>query len=247
MKLLRRLAVYVVYLAPFILLYWLYEHVRALAVSATVPVHYEEYVRFEERLFGIPLSLWFASHRNLLFDVVAGVVYALHPVYFIVFAIVVMLKRLEHYGRLVLAFTLSSAVAVLVYALYPTEPPWMVFVGVERPPNLILKLVELVTGAKIDPNPYAAMPSMHVCMAVIFSVCLWRMCRGRVCRVAAVSWPLLMAFSTIYTVNHYLADVIAGAALGIASCAISDHLLPRLEDSGLGVVVRRWLHRHLQG
>ena len=235
----RRVAVYLLKLAPFIILYWLYEHVRALAVGRELPVHYSAYVLFEARLFGQPLSLWFAAHRSIVLDVIAGIVYALHPVYFIVFAVVVLLKNERLYGELVAAFTVSSAVAVTAYALHPTEPPWMVYPGIARPPNLILELVELVAGVRIDPNPYAAMPSMHVCMAVIFAWCAWRMTQKRVYRLAAASWPLLMSFATLYTVNHYLADILAGGTLGLVSCWLAGRLAKLTSNPRIAAVVQR--------
>jgi membrane-associated phospholipid phosphatase len=227
-KVLRRIIVYLLKLTPFLILYWLYEYVRAVVVAKEIPVHYAPYVGMEIQLFGKPLGLWFAAHRNILLDIIAGLVYALHPVYFIVFAIIMLIKDVKLYRELVVSFTIASIVALTVYALYPTEPPWMVYPGIVRPPNLILRFIELMTGVRIDPNPYAAMPSMHVCMATIFAWFTWKSSSRRTYRIAAVSWPLLMSFATLYTVNHYVADIAAGALLGVFSCWLAKRLMEKV-------------------
>ena len=96
---------------------------------------------------------------------------------------------------------------------------------VERPPNLVIKLVELVTGARVDPNPYAAMPSMHVGMAVIFGYYYVKLCGGsRRSILVALAWIASMSFATIYTANHYIVDVAAGLALGYVASLLGDML-----------------------
>ncbi|HID41415.1 MAG TPA: phosphatase PAP2 family protein, partial [Pyrodictium sp.] len=66
-------------------------------------------------------------------------------------------------------------------------------------------------------NPFAAMPSMHVCMATIFAY-YYRQMNGRI--ASGIAWITLMAFSTLYTANHYLVDVVAGSILGLVSCYV---------------------------
>ncbi|BEP17740.1 hypothetical protein PYJP_10920 [Pyrofollis japonicus] len=220
---------YTLYFLPFLVAYMLYESIRAIVVSVRGLVYYGFLLEMSKKLFGTPLTLVLASHRNIVLDIVAGVVYALHPIYFFLFAVYALLKSKRVFEYLLAAFIVSSAVAITVYVVMPSAPPWIALPGVQRPPNFLLEILEKLTGARIDPNPYAAMPSMHLAMATIFAYYYYRL-RHRL--VLPITWVTLMAFSTMYTLNHYFVDVVAGIALGLVSCIIADRYLgPRLGNS----------------
>ena len=219
---LREIARYTLYFLPFLVAYIAYESARAIVVRFRGLVYYSVLLDASRRLFGTPLTLVLASHRNIVLDIVAGIVYALHPVYFFLFAIYVLVKDRRLFENLLAAFILSSVVAVTVYIMWPCAPPWIALPGVQRPPNFLLRALEFVTGARIDPNPYAAMPSMHLAMAAIFAYYYYK---ARKEPLVPLSWVVLMAFATMYTLNHYFVDIVAGIALGIVSCIVADKYL----------------------
>ncbi|KSW12018.1 hypothetical protein CF15_04350 [Pyrodictium occultum] len=203
---------------PFIVVYIGYESARDIALrlhgaAAFIPT---ASIDAERRLFGETLAAFFAAHRSLALDVAANLVYALHPLYFLVFSFYMLFRRPRLFRGLLLSFLAASSVATLVFALYPTAPPWVALPGVNRPPNSLLKLQEAILGmgTPVDPNPFAAMPSMHVCVATLFAYYLWRL-TGR--RLPGAAWVLVMALATFYTANHYLLDAVAGILLGLAS------------------------------
>lgn len=66
-------------------------------------------------------------------------------------------------------------------------------------------------------NPIAAMPSHHVAFAVVTSAALADRVRPGLPRLAAQSYAPVVAFVVISTANHYVLDVLAGAALGMAA------------------------------
>ncbi|BES81970.1 phosphatase PAP2 family protein [Pyrodictium abyssi] len=204
-------------IVPFLAAYAGYELARSAALALRGVIVYEPLVGIERRLFGEPLAVILSVHRNELLDIVTGIVYAVHPLYFLAFSLYLLYRCVGLFRSLLASFVIASTVATLVYALYPTAPPWIAIPGVSRPPNLLLELAEAILGSRVDPNPFAAMPSMHVCMATIFAYYYWRM-SGRV--VPGAAWVVLMAFSTLYTANHYLVDVVAGSILGLASCHV---------------------------
>ncbi|ABM80667.1 phosphatase PAP2 family protein [Hyperthermus butylicus] len=213
------------YMVPFVLAYAGYEMARGIAFRLQSYAVYAPYVDLEVALFGVPLAVYFQFHRLLVLDIYTGIVYALHPVYFFAFAVLLAFREPKLFRRLLAAFLVASAVAITVYVLSPTAPPWIALPCIERPPNLVLKLVELVMGARIDPNPYAAMPSMHVGMAVIFGYYYVKLYGGsRRSLLVAVAWVASMSFATVYTANHYVADVAAGLALGYAASLLGDKL-----------------------
>jgi hypothetical protein len=90
------------------------------------------------------------------------------------------------------------------FALYPLSPPWMTD-DVTR----VFYLMHPEVAGK-DPNPYAAMPSLHVALpAVVVLWYGWRSTWGK----WIAGYTSLIALTVVYSGDHYVADVIAGALL----------------------------------
>src|SRR5919201_7145231 len=109
-------------------------------------------------------------------------------------------------------FVVAMAIALVGYIVLPTAPPrffpeWGFFdsvsdmVGVSHDSVAVNALF----------NPYAAIPSMHVCFALMISVTLARLCKHRVTSIAWGLYPLLVVFVIVATGNHFLSDAILGA------------------------------------
>jgi membrane-associated phospholipid phosphatase len=124
------------------------------------------------------------------------------------------------------------ALGLLLYGLLPTSPPWIEATVDDQ------MLVHRITRASnagetrdpdqvytffTDPNPIAAMPSLHTAITVVMAAALWRV--RPALGIAGGVYALAMGFSLIYLGEHYLIDVLAGAALAIS----------------VTVVVGRWL------
>ena len=69
-------------------------------------------------------------------------------------------------------------------------------------------------------NPLAALPSHHAAFAVVTGSGLAARARG-VRRVAWAAYPPLVAVVVVATANHFVLDVVAGAALGAAARALT--------------------------
>ena len=83
-------------------------------------------------------------------------------------------------------------------------------------------------------NEFAAMPSLHVAWALWAGWLIASHARRRVVRVAGVAYPILTALVVMSTGNHYLLDVLAGAAvLGLAAAIV---LAPRSSRGRIGAV-----------
>jgi hypothetical protein len=61
-------------------------------------------------------------------------------------------------------------------------------------------------------NPYAAVPSMHCCNALLIGWSLSQMVTWRPARVFWALYPLLMAWVVVSTGNHWILDAFLGAA-----------------------------------
>ena len=62
-----------------------------------------------------------------------------------------------------------------------------------------------------DPNPVAAMPSLH--QAITFTLFLFARHHSRWLAVVTLLYSLAMAFALVYTGEHYVIDAIVGSAI----------------------------------
>lgn len=106
----------------------------------------------------------------------------------------------------------TSGVALAIFWLYPVAPPRLVPALGFIDPAAIAGI-----GSVAPTNPYAAMPSLHAGWAVWSAVLAIAMWRSRLARAAWWMYPAVTAAVIVGTANHYLLDVIAGAALAVAS------------------------------
>ena len=105
--------------------------------------------------------------------------------------------------------------AIPVFALFPLTPPRKVegFVDTLLEHGIDLERPALVRWF----NPIAAMPSYHVAFATVTGLGLAPRARRRAVAWAWRSYPGAVAGTVVATGNHYVVDVIAGAALGVAA------------------------------
>lgn len=118
------------------------------------------------------------------------------------------------------------AIALPIYALFPTAPPRLVVIGSLGAVSPA-KPMTLDTGvARIFYNPYAAVPSLHVAVAVLVGVAFALSTRRRWVRISVLAWPLLVAVAVVATGNHYLFDVAAGVVLALVAAALTALVIP---------------------
>ena len=120
-------------------------------------------------------------------------------------------------------FMVAMGIALVGYTVMPTAPPRFF------PEWGFLDSVSDFTGVSHDSvavnalfNPYAAVPSMHVCFALLIGVTLARLSKHRVTRIAWGLYPLLVTFVIVATGHHVLSDAILGAVTaGLSAWAAS--------------------------
>jgi membrane-associated phospholipid phosphatase len=76
-------------------------------------------------------------------------------------------------------------------------------------------------------NPYAAVPSMHVCFALMLGVPMARMARHGFSRAVWTLYPALVAYVVIATANHWIFDAVTGALTAAASAVAAQQLFGR--------------------
>lgn len=142
--------------------------------------------------------------------------------------------------------------AVALYYLVPTVPPWLaaeegVTTGIRRimedvgPQVLGEKVWNDMFGLFADPNPRAAMPSLHfaasfVVLAVAILVRSWPLF------VIAALYSTALAFSLMYLGEHYFADILAGGVSAMTAYFICNTAL----GHGPGGLGGTWLKQLLR-
>ena len=123
-----------------------------------------------------------------------------------------------------IAAVLAFIGALPAFATFPTAPP-------RRLDGFVDTMA--TRGAGLDHpvlvrfyNPVAAVPSIHVALAVVTGLGLSRRARGPLRRMTWRSYPAAVALVVIATANHFVVDVLAGAALGAAASGMT-RSLPR--------------------
>jgi hypothetical protein len=120
----------------------------------------------------------------------------------------------------------AMALGLIGYAFFPTAPPrllpnWGFVDTVSQVTNTSSQNNDIM---KVFINPYAAVPSMHVAFAAMIGWTLVRLVKTRIARVWWSLWPLLIAFVTVITANHFLVD----AVFGLMTAAIAAVVARRL-------------------
>ncbi len=223
---------------PFVALLLAYELMRGVADDTGIAVHVEDLALAERLLaFGaIPTQVLQEALRPAtgldLIAIGATVVYMLHFALPLVTGYILWVARRPQYYDYVASLILLSMAGFVTYLLIPAAPPWYaanegVLAGPDGAPVIeYLKPVAFEQLAEalgfdgrfiysfafggVNPNLVAAFPSLHVAFPFLAFLAL-RRAFGRIGWLA-FGYTLLVAFSVVYTGDHWIIDLIAGAA-----------------------------------
>jgi drug/metabolite transporter superfamily protein YnfA len=125
-------------------------------------------------------------------------------------------------------FLIAMVVALVGYAVFPTAPPRLM------PQWGFTDVVQLYTGVTAQRgapaaflNLYAAVPSMHVCFALMIGVTMTRLSSSRHARLGWALYTPLVALVVITTGNHYFTDCVLGMGTAGLSALLAGQLLAR--------------------
>ncbi|MEA2492105.1 MAG: hypothetical protein QOJ29_16 [Thermoleophilaceae bacterium] len=154
----------------------------------------------------------------------------------------VLAKRPERYERVAGMMAATFDAGVIVYWLAPTAPPWWASDEGHLPP---VRRIMVEAGTEfwgefwqrlydsLGRNPFAAMPSLHFGTSVMAAHVLGEV--GR--KEAALGWAYASAlgFALVYLGEHYVTDLIAGAALAETVRIAAPHVAPALKRAADGL------------
>jgi membrane-associated phospholipid phosphatase len=125
-----------------------------------------------------------------------------------------------------------SFAAFLIFVVAPTAPPWWaadhgLFHGMHRIFAVTLPSRLSPYYLSLNPNPVAAIPSLHAAYPFLTYLVLRR--RYPAAAYLALAWCLLVWWSVVYLGEHYVVDILAGAALAIIAWIVIQRILvPRV-------------------
>jgi membrane-associated phospholipid phosphatase len=169
--------------------------------------------------------------------------YSLHFYLVIVASVVLWLFRRPLFSRYAVAITITSYVSLLVFALYPTAPPWYSgaacnLVNLVSPcslsattgisaagsaPPVISQLVHI--NNLVESDKFAAFPSLHAAYITLFCAFMVKFKRKLIFAMIPLEFGVL--FATLYLGQHYVIDLIAGVSLALVSVVLSDVIVKK--------------------
>jgi membrane-associated phospholipid phosphatase len=219
-------------LALFAGAYYLYRIVRG-AVDGRATAAYEharEIIDLERalHLFVEPSVQAWASGRSWLIDTASWMYVNSHFTITVASLIFIYLFRNDSFYFVRNMFCIAMGLALVGYLIFPTAPPRLF------PEWGFEDSVQQFTGINADTgtasalfNPFAAVPSMHVCFALMIGLSLARLVQPLILKVLWSAYPLVVAFVVIATANHWWFDAVLGAMVAAVSALAAHWLLAR--------------------
>ena len=123
-------------------------------------------------------------------------------------------------------FMVSMALALVGYIGFPTAPPRMYpEYGFIDTVNAHSSVNHDSAFAKLLINPFAAVPSMHCAFSLMIGATGFMVCKNKFARGFWACWPLLVAWVTIVTANHYWVDAVLGWGVAGMSALIAARVI----------------------
>ena len=125
------------------------------------------------------------------------------------------------------ALLAATVLGLIGYWLLPTAPPRLIDAGLTDTMAAFSDIgwwgdaASAPRGMEGLSNQYAAMPSLHVGWAVWVALCVMRHGASPFVRRAVWIYPALMSLVVMSTANHYLLDVLGGAACALAGAWVA--------------------------
>jgi membrane-associated phospholipid phosphatase len=150
--------------------------------------------------------------------------------FFVTLAVLIFLyvRRNESFYFVRNVFLLAMGIALVGYWLYPTAPPRLMpeWGFTDSVSQFLLGSTRHIDNGPSSAflNAYAAVPSMHVCFAVIIGCSMAKLTAWRPGKLAWALYPLFVTFVVVATANHYLTDVVLGALTAALAAALAYRL-----------------------
>jgi hypothetical protein len=190
-----------------------------------------------ERTLGIAwehgVQNWTLTQPHILLDVANRLYFSTQFGISIAFLLWVYVRRQPYFARVRNVLLGANFASLIVLFVYPVAPPRML-PGSGFVDTLDANAVSLHSHViSILNNAYSAMPSLHASYAIVLAVAGVALVRSRLLKVVWALYPLLVFYSVVATANHFVLDLVGGAAALLTAPALG-----RITGSGLPRHVR---------
>ena len=126
-------------------------------------------------------------------------------------------------------FFVAMGIALIVHLAVPVAPPRMLpQYGFVDTVQRIAHINQDSGAISLFVNPYAAVPSMHICFAVLVGITGARLARRWWLKALCAAYPLVVLTVIVVTANHFLFDAAAGVATAVAAALVAQLVMSRL-------------------
>ncbi len=230
----RRTSRLVIEWSPFIAVLFIYDRLRGYADGLLFHAREVPQIKIEAALFGRPIPtvwlqahLWHGAGDLRWWDYATWFIYLTH--FFATLIVAAVLWRWAHdrFVRFATMVCVLSLAGFATYVLFPAVPPWLAARhGAIGSANRTIAIVwhhvpiahfgSLFEKGQTYANNVAAMPSLHAAFSLLIVLYVWRLV-PRWWRPLLALYPPAMAFSLVYTGEHYVVDCVAGWAYAVAT------------------------------
>jgi membrane-associated phospholipid phosphatase len=220
---------------PFVTLFLAYEAMYGIANNISGIVHARELMSAELQMFGtIPTLVLQKFYRSPVLDYLGAFLYSLHFIIPTVFGFILWKHSSENYRKFTFAFLVCTYGALITFLVYPSAPPWFgvkaerVLFSIDH--NIGVPIYTTIFGL-IQPDPFAAFPSLHA--AYPWLVSLYAIKIKRIKALPILLIPIGVWFSAVYLGEHYVIDLLGGVAYATFSFILVEKIIPRLPQLSL--------------
>jgi membrane-associated phospholipid phosphatase len=230
----RRTSRLVIEWSPFIAVLFIYDRLRGYADGLLFHAREVPQIKIEAAIFGRPIPtvwlqehLWHGAGDLRWWDYATWFIYLTH--FFATLIVAAVLWRWAHdrFVRFATMVCVLSLAGFATYVLFPAVPPWLAARhGSIGSANRTIAIVwhhvpiahfgSLFEKGQTYANNVAAMPSLHAAFSLLIVLYVWRLV-PRWWRPLLALYPPAMAFSLVYTGEHYVVDCVAGWAYAVAT------------------------------
>jgi hypothetical protein len=221
---------------PFLFVAVMFEDLTAVGAKIAGSVHILGPIVFEKTLLGGVVATTWLQDRigegffGMVLSVPLTIEYLFHFAAPLVAGLWLWVWHRERFGSFVSAYILVMSTGFIAYLLYPEMPPWLAAQQGQLPQvhRIAVELLQRLGGfgsfyAGADPEPNAAMPSLHVTVPLVVSLAVISV-KGYGNRRAWLwlLYPITIGFGVVYLGEHYIADVVVGLALGVLCWLVAE-------------------------
>jgi hypothetical protein len=125
-------------------------------------------------------------------------------------------------------FFVAMGVALVVHLALPVAPPRLFpQYGFVDTIHAIAHIDQDSGAVSLFVNPYAAVPSMHMCFALLVGISGMRLTRRPWLRVVSGLYPVVVLTVILVTANHFVFDALTGAVVALLAAVVAQRVMAR--------------------